>query len=878
MNFLCNRGFVRKILIVLIVTILVNFTVPIQSHADDNDFGGKLFKPVFQFLAAVADIPVGLLHHFMLDTDAMFDSVTIEDDDINVTEYDLNNLNDIHNTYYKPESTNVSDYQQGIWYSDKSKYNGAKYKVVVKYGQSNGVTESDEEGKKYSGYINDDGFLLSDKDMNIPNILYCPEYIFSNRIAALDVNFINPGEFTNGNKVYNEEGKLDGQEAVSIASQLTKTVSSWYRALRNVAIVGLLSVLLYVGIRIIIGSTALDKAKYKERLKDWVVGLCLLFAMHYIMAGVMMINETITENLSKQTEEIHVKVEDYQGKDYYFKTNYMGYIRFMVQSSNAGDAVGFLIMYIALVIFTIMFTIIYLKRVLYMAFFTIIAPLVAMTYPIDKLSDGHAQGFNIWFREYLLNALIQPVHLVLYLLLIGSVMDLAISNVLYGVVALAFLLPAEKFVKKMFRFDKGETTSTLGAVAGGALAMKGVQSMSRFAKGSSSSKNESSAIRTKDNSELNGKRGRSKDYKAYENALDEENNALNPGTEANNDEGVLNVNNVEGASADSGIIGGETEERINTPNVDQNQEPDDNSHVGDTINMNDSGISADLDNSLDSENDLGLTGGNEDTDADTDTDNEEISTRRRFKNVGVSLLSRAQRGIERAPERMVEAVKRKAIKLPRTAFKLATTVGGAVATGAISAGAAVTTGDAKTAASMIGTGTIIGANLGRGIGNRVANKTEKASVGILETAKDAWYTSEDREKQKAERQEKFDEDWKQKEENYAYLLKKKDIKNNEDAKKFLNHDDTKKFLKAGVTDINTIYNARKLREKAEAEGRNMTIEGAIARARIADKMSDNFKDNISEQNSLADGLKRDYGNLDAKKFIEDIKFIKKKED
>ena len=37
-----------------------------------------------------------------------------------------------------------------------------------------------------------------------------------------------------------------------------------------------------------------------------------------------------------------------------------------------------------------------------LAFLTIIAHLMAMTYHIDKLQDGSALGFNTWLFEYIL--------------------------------------------------------------------------------------------------------------------------------------------------------------------------------------------------------------------------------------------------------------------------------------------------------------------------------------------------------------------------------------------------------------------------------------------------------------------------------------------
>ena len=68
------------------------------------------------------------------------------------------------------------------------------------------------------------------------------------------------------------------------------------------------------------------------------------------------------------------------------------------------------------------------------AFLTLISPLVALTYCIDKINDGQAQGFNRWLKEYIFNLLIQPMHLILYMILIGSAMRFAANNIFYVVI------------------------------------------------------------------------------------------------------------------------------------------------------------------------------------------------------------------------------------------------------------------------------------------------------------------------------------------------------------------------------------------------------------------------------------------------------------
>ena len=113
-----------------------------------------------------------------------------------------------------------------------------------------------------------------------------------------------------------------------------------------------------------------------------------------------------------------------------------------------------------------------------MAFFTMIAPLVALTYPIDRAGDGKSQAFDMWFKEYTMNAIIQPVHLIIYTVFVGSAYGLVAKNPLYAIAAIGFLTPAEKFIKKMFGLDKAESTSGFGSFAGGAFAMNMMKQLS----------------------------------------------------------------------------------------------------------------------------------------------------------------------------------------------------------------------------------------------------------------------------------------------------------------------------------------------------------------------------------------------------------------
>lgn len=423
------------------------------------------------------------------------------------------------------------------------------------------------------------GTWLSSKalpeDLDLPMFIISPEAIFQNEIPILDVNFFTPYDReglipekemiidNNGNekevtKYYLEKTLPNGTKIKqeSSAIRLQPTISRWYNALRNLAIVALLLILVYTAIRILISSAAEDRAKYKQRLLDWLIAMCLLFFMHYIMMFAVKITEEITKAVSNFNMETYYligdaggnsetnkrKLSDYKDPDetkifdkldektqaewanqyaneetrkgmsvgqmlyaqgiiykqkiddsgtedwtIQWPTNLMGQARIQLQleppNMEEGQQLmrkfGYTVIYLALVIYTMLFLFRYLKRLLMLTFLTIIAPLMAMTYPLDKMRDGSAQGFNMWFKEYIYNLLIQPVHLILYTVLIGTAMDLVVDNLIYGLVALGFILQAEKLLRKFFGFDKASTVEG-GSAFGGAMAMHALSSATKF--------------------------------------------------------------------------------------------------------------------------------------------------------------------------------------------------------------------------------------------------------------------------------------------------------------------------------------------------------------------------------------------------------------
>lgn len=338
--------------------------------------------------------------------------------------------------------------------------------------------------------------LFCSKDNEMPydadedaTVYLTPETIIKGKFLLMDANiFKDFSSVTSGSSDYYdlEDYNIDGKV------EMQKTVRGWYTALRNLSIVALLSILVYVGIRMMMTSLAADKAKYKTMFKDWLVSLCLVVLMHYIMVGVLNLSQMIVDAISTGganstvAETVIEKINEglNMGND----------------SDNSGDgedkkaaiikgariAFAYEIVFFAIIIFTAIYAVKYMKRALILMFLILLAPITCITYPLDKIGDGKAQAFNFWLREFMYNVLIQPFHLLLYIVLLGSSANLASKNIVYSILCYAMLLPAEKLIREMFGFDKSKLGSPLGAMATGAAMnqlMRGASNMLKDGKG-----------------------------------------------------------------------------------------------------------------------------------------------------------------------------------------------------------------------------------------------------------------------------------------------------------------------------------------------------------------------------------------------------------
>ena len=496
MERLTKKSIALKIAIVVVFVLLFNFSAPTISQAGVADvIGGTLLSPIIDLLLAIGDGAVNLIQSILFGIENSLLKVAVHNADLWET------IGMIVGAVAGIAAVIAITIVTG----------GAALSAIIPALVAAGIGAY--AGYKITTAILPDTFYL-------PVYAISPEEIFSNKIGLLDVNFFNPNPDKYADQT-TETGETVEQQLTSVTLQ--PTISSWYLTLRNLALVVLLSVLLYIGIRIVTSTAAQDKAKYKEKLSSWIIAMCILFFMHYIMSFATTVVEAISEgintinkpvlvimpDLEKEDYEVEVVQTNDEGKaetkgvkakewfetaglivngEYYWPTNLMGRLRISMQmDANLTEdnrtlrQLGYVVLFLVLVFYTIAFLVVYIKRLIMLAFLTMIAPLVAMTYPLDKMNDGNAQAFNMWLKEYVFNLLIQPLHLILYTMLVGSAIEFATENMIYAIVAIGFIFEAEKILRRFFGFDKASTVDANGSAVGGALAMAGVNQLRRLA-------------------------------------------------------------------------------------------------------------------------------------------------------------------------------------------------------------------------------------------------------------------------------------------------------------------------------------------------------------------------------------------------------------
>lgn len=273
------------------------------------------------------------------------------------------------------------------------------------------------------------------KNMSVDDIIF-------NKLPLTSIDFFN----------FNSK-----EQAVNTIRQ---NIATWYVSIRNLAAVILVLMLIYVGIRMLISTVADSKAKYKTMLVDWLVSICLLFVLHFIMIMTINLNNMIVALLDGARSSSNGLNDAAQT----FFSDSLWTVSFTI---GMGDAIAFVL----LEALTFAFLITYIKRMITIGFLIIIAPLITITYSVDKMGDGKSQALNNWLKEFVYNILIQPFHCVTYLALVSTAVDLgdnraSLKSATLAICLLFFMAKgAEEIVRHIFHFEESKSMPNTAANA-----------------------------------------------------------------------------------------------------------------------------------------------------------------------------------------------------------------------------------------------------------------------------------------------------------------------------------------------------------------------------------------------------------------------------
>lgn len=263
----------------------------------------------------------------------------------------------------------------------------------------------------------------------------------NNKVPILNVNFF--------------EKVTTSTTGANAVNAIRDNISIWYTALRNLSIVLIAIIVIYVGLRMALATIAADQAKYKSMLIDWVKSLALLFVLHIIILLVINVNDALVKTIYGAVQSNSSQLSDLTSF-----LHSVGVDPIQSFSIGAGCAMGYLV----LQILTFLFFITYVRRMVNIAFLITIAPLVTITYSIDKMKDGRSQAFDTWFKQFWTSVLIQPFQCIAYIVLGSTAVKVMVPNgtggifepsatlstMLVGIVMLGFILSAENIVRDIF--------------------------------------------------------------------------------------------------------------------------------------------------------------------------------------------------------------------------------------------------------------------------------------------------------------------------------------------------------------------------------------------------------------------------------------------
>ena len=301
---------------------------------------------------------------------------------------------------------------------------------------SNSSTNTAENKKSLQDIIdeNEKNRLLKDakKLITIDSILF-------NEEPLVDVNFFDDSEAVQ---------EIMEKNPKAFIIQLRNGVRMWYYIIRNIAIMVMVVILMYVAIRMLLNiytSSAEDKARYKEMMIAWVKALSTLVVMHIIIYTVIAFNTDIINTIK---DVAHIDDPRLQNLN----------VILLERALDIRLSISFpaTILYVLVTYLTVQYFFLYLKRFILVLILIISGPFIILKTAYESTGKSVSKAYSKWLYDLMINVMEQSLHALFYALFVKNLFEGAMTN-LIGFLLFWFVLKSmlkiTTIVLKLFKFN-----------------------------------------------------------------------------------------------------------------------------------------------------------------------------------------------------------------------------------------------------------------------------------------------------------------------------------------------------------------------------------------------------------------------------------------
>ena len=283
-----------------------------------------------------------------------------------------------------------------------------------------------------------------------------------NEEPLVDINFFNDSEAV-------KEIKEKNPKAFII--QIREGIKTWYYVLRNIAIMVMVIVLMYVAIRMLLNmytESAENKARYKEMMIAWIKALSTLIIMHIIIYTVIAFNTDIIETIK---DVAHIDDPRLQNLN----------VILLERALDIRLSISFpaTILYVMVTFLTIQYFFVYLKRFILVLILIISGPFIIVKTAYESTGKSVSKTYSKWLYDLIINVMEQSIHALFYALFVRSLFEGAMENLLGFLIfwfVLKSMLKLSATVIKLFKFNsKSGSVGSMPAERG-----KGLMTFAKF--------------------------------------------------------------------------------------------------------------------------------------------------------------------------------------------------------------------------------------------------------------------------------------------------------------------------------------------------------------------------------------------------------------